>query len=807
MFVNNIEDKDTLHTAVMKELRENGIKYQKPKKRQMGQDKSGGRRIFHTPLHLLELTEVFLVNGSVVQVPHFVSDACQWILDQVTTEGLFRKAGSTARQKSMRSMLESGKFLDKSHHVIDVANLLKSFFRDLPEALLPTGVIQDSMLRCLFTANQLNTLLLTCLLLPPLTLNVLAFFMQFLHTVSLHSDQNRMTIENLAIIFAPSLMPLPEMYPTRLNNYVKIIEMLIANSDKIGIVPERLLSKNSSRDVAEKEEKKRKKRRSGSLTRVFHGLKKIVGVRGSTDDLDKSPEMPGATPCLTKSSKKRKAEQSGMSAKKKKQIMALLPNGSLLPSTPMLVKESKKLRLSFGSSRRISKFPGVEPPETITESHIELPQMERRWSVVGTPIKKANSPEFDGDATKYFSPVVSLPCLTFSESSLKDMGVSTDLGVDGMTEEDKDYVKISKSEYQALNERVAAIEARISQEFSLPTTVETLPADPELVQDVYEQTLEEAESISQPGTEELARRLSRDLKIRRSGDRRIFRSPSARKIGTIRRRSRESSAKLIRTKSWHVGASAESKVDFSFYPKTSLKRGRPNTLQTGLRQPSPVPKNPEQEDQEIWTSAEDFFVTQPPQATDEEKIVFITEKRKEVNPFDTPQAAERRQSLRSATKTDDAMSPRFKTKITVSEATPMLPPRGMPPKRTPRFPKTPFEQHQQLPPTGRASIARLRSQNAGMVAAKAKLFDGLVDERENATPKRGRCPRAQRLQVAEESKTFLKPPVIRPPLMENTPRRIVKVSQRLHSPNTPMKAFRANSRSPRVPRNYRSPRH
>uniref|UniRef100_A0A1B0DL00 Uncharacterized protein n=1 Tax=Phlebotomus papatasi TaxID=29031 RepID=A0A1B0DL00_PHLPP len=360
--------KDSVLTVVQKELRDHGIKYPKSKKRQLGQDKSGIRKIFHTPLHQLELTDGVLVNGSIVQVPKFVSDACQRILDQVTTEGLFRKAGSAARQKAIRRLLESGENLEKSHHVIDVANLLKSFFRELPEALLPSGNVQDSMLRCLFTGEQkLNTLLLTCLLLPPLTLNVLAFFMQFLHTVSLHSDQNLMTIENLAIIFTPSLMPLPEMYPARLNNYVKIIEMLILNSDRIGMVPEKFLDGKAKNEMAEKEEKKKKKRRSGSLTRVFNGLKKIVGVRGSTDDLDKSVETLGATPCLTKSTKKRKAgEQSGMSAKKKKQIMALLPNGSLLPNTPMLVRENKKIRLSFGSSRRITKFPGVEPPETIT---------------------------------------------------------------------------------------------------------------------------------------------------------------------------------------------------------------------------------------------------------------------------------------------------------------------------------------------------------------------------------------------------------------------------------------------------------
>jgi Rho GTPase-activating protein 11 len=54
-------------------------------------------------------------------------------------------------------------------------------------------------------------ILLTLLLLPPLSLNTLAYFMRFLHTVAEHSDRNKMTKEKLAIIIAPNLMPVTEM--------------------------------------------------------------------------------------------------------------------------------------------------------------------------------------------------------------------------------------------------------------------------------------------------------------------------------------------------------------------------------------------------------------------------------------------------------------------------------------------------------------------------------------------------------------------------------------------------------------------
>lgn len=85
----------------------------------------------------------------------------------------------------------------------------------------------------------------------------------------------------------------------------------------------------------------------------------------------------------------------------------------------------------------------------------------------------------------------------------------------------------------------------------------------------YEKTLEEAEPLS-PTTDQLARRFSRDLKIRRSTEQKVFRSPSARKIGSIRRRSRElerqQSVNLHRNQSWHVSSNG-------VHPRASLKRG------------------------------------------------------------------------------------------------------------------------------------------------------------------------------------------------------------------------------------------
>lgn len=179
--------------------------------------------------------------------------------------------------------------MDHTHNVIDVANILKYFLRELSESLLPPGNFQETILRCLLckgsNERRITAIKMVCLLLPQRHLNTLVYLMQFLNVVSQHSNQNKMSIKNLAIIFAPSLMPLLENNGQRLVAHVQIIEILIENAYELGIVPSIILGKiqnivlaenqdattaigstTYSNDAPPTDSKKKKKRRSGSLT-------------------------------------------------------------------------------------------------------------------------------------------------------------------------------------------------------------------------------------------------------------------------------------------------------------------------------------------------------------------------------------------------------------------------------------------------------------------------------------------------------------------------------------------------------------
>lgn len=187
--------------------------------------------------------------------------------------------------------MENGIPLGKSHHVIDVANVIKYFFRELPEPLIPT-FIQETMLRALLAGEKnKKAILLSCLLLPTLTINTLRFFMQFLQTVSLSENANKMSAENLAIILTPGLMPFGDINSRRFINHLKVVQILIENANIIGIVPINIAHKLQPKVTSESElssitsansveninTKKKQKRRSGSLTSIIIGLNlKIV---------------------------------------------------------------------------------------------------------------------------------------------------------------------------------------------------------------------------------------------------------------------------------------------------------------------------------------------------------------------------------------------------------------------------------------------------------------------------------------------------------------------------------------------------
>lgn len=130
----------------------------------------------------------------------------------------------------------------------DVASLVKQFFRELPDPLL-TARLSPAFLKCVSLTNTndcISALALCCLLLPDRHLHVLRYFIKFISEMANHSLESKMTLSNLAIVFAPNLVSTSgkdRNSEKSMKETTQVIDLLFKNPHLIGMVPDALLNK------------------------------------------------------------------------------------------------------------------------------------------------------------------------------------------------------------------------------------------------------------------------------------------------------------------------------------------------------------------------------------------------------------------------------------------------------------------------------------------------------------------------------------------------------------------------------------
>ncbi|XP_058065869.1 uncharacterized protein LOC131215495 [Anopheles bellator] len=165
------------------------------------------RKVFGMPL-VLNLQRY----GSTV--PYTIRMAFAWLernaLDQV---GLFRKPGVKSRIAKLKSVIETSNDvgcrseLFDEYHAYDVADLLKQYFRELPDALLTAKLSETFIAIFQYLPDEVRAEAVqsAILLLPDEHREVLHLLLTFLDKVVQSSSLNQMTANNLAVCFAPSL--------------------------------------------------------------------------------------------------------------------------------------------------------------------------------------------------------------------------------------------------------------------------------------------------------------------------------------------------------------------------------------------------------------------------------------------------------------------------------------------------------------------------------------------------------------------------------------------------------------------------
>lgn len=396
--INNIERIDRLHSLIRHDLRDSGIKLPKSKKvkkqnqsrrsislsSQNSQEGVIGNKIFGQ--HLSQIPCVFLEQYG--YVPQFLITTGEFVINHSESEGIFRKSGSVGRQKELRVAVEDGKPLEEAN-IHDVTSLIKQFFRELPEPLI-IPIYHDAFIKSFQLPAEKDpkeALLRLCLLLPLENLGTLRYTMHLLQRVSQRSEKNKMTCNNLALVIAPNLMgggagPKNNQKMTGAEEKVLhiqtcIVEFLIKHWEHVAVVPAPLrhqlnmmsecfatdddldMSDDNTLDEGKETVRKKKRRRSGSLTGIVSSIAQgIAKLRRSTDgksvNMSSNSTFRGelslasdysnlsqtqdysvneTTPYIMR--KRRNSGEAGpFTSSKKQAILGNLPQKSALASTP-----------------------------------------------------------------------------------------------------------------------------------------------------------------------------------------------------------------------------------------------------------------------------------------------------------------------------------------------------------------------------------------------------------------------------------------------------------------------------------------
>ncbi|CAL1531365.1 unnamed protein product, partial [Lymnaea stagnalis] len=126
--------------------------------------------------------------------------------------GIFRKSGVKSKIQQLRDHLEAHPettdFEDANAY--NVADMLKTYFRDLPECLL-TNKMSETF-RSIYTyvpqPQRLEAIQAAILLLPDENREVLQSILLFLSDISSHESEHQMNASNLAVCFTPTVFQL-----------------------------------------------------------------------------------------------------------------------------------------------------------------------------------------------------------------------------------------------------------------------------------------------------------------------------------------------------------------------------------------------------------------------------------------------------------------------------------------------------------------------------------------------------------------------------------------------------------------------
>ncbi|XP_035659554.1 rho GTPase-activating protein 18-like [Branchiostoma floridae] len=180
------------------------------KRRRPGKVKLKESGVFSVPLEVLVEQDQKKRDG--IKTPLILQSIILFLEENaLNIEGILRVPGSAARIKNLRKDIEerfnNGDFTWDRVRPNDVAALLKQFLRELPNPLLTYEYLSAfaSVEHIPDRRQQLQALNLLILLLPTVHRDSLKLLLKFLSKVVSKEKENKMNINNVAMIMAPNM--------------------------------------------------------------------------------------------------------------------------------------------------------------------------------------------------------------------------------------------------------------------------------------------------------------------------------------------------------------------------------------------------------------------------------------------------------------------------------------------------------------------------------------------------------------------------------------------------------------------------
>ncbi|XP_060769178.1 stAR-related lipid transfer protein 8 isoform X2 [Neoarius graeffei] len=163
------------------------------------------KRVFGVP-------PIFNVQRTGQPLPQSIQQAMRYLRSQCLEKvGIFRKSGVKSRIQALRQLNENSPdhVTYQGQSAYDVADLLKQYFRDLPEPILTSKLTHTFLHIYQFVPQQQRLQAVQCavFLLPDENREVLQTLLYFLSDIST-AEENQMTAHTLAVCLAPSILHL-----------------------------------------------------------------------------------------------------------------------------------------------------------------------------------------------------------------------------------------------------------------------------------------------------------------------------------------------------------------------------------------------------------------------------------------------------------------------------------------------------------------------------------------------------------------------------------------------------------------------